>query len=149
MGYIANIYLGLRTIIAANFPEVIANGQPIFEAEHASMIPFEKMNTPYCVLLIEAITSAPEWKVGNFVAQKTDVQIFYVTDTLGINSGLHTKLEALQDVLWNTSITGSKILDIPLISWSDSLEVNQILIAKNIPQRAGLITLSILVNTTC
>ena len=142
--YLTGAQDALRTAVLTVWPEVQLDG--IFEAEHLEEVPFEHLAVPYVSVLYGKLEEDDDWGLAN-QAYIGKVQIYYVAESDGGDSDLFRgKLEDLRDALLaENSLTSGQVLDVTGLDWSDSMEPNATFADKNYPQRAGVLTVEILV----
>ncbi len=143
MVYLTGLYSDLRAIIAANWPDVPANG--IWEDEHLLMIPWADLVPPYAVICINnAPVDDAEWGTANQVYAVTP-HVYYVAEISGDSTPIRAKLETLRDALILASITNGQIIDVTELTWSEELEANKIFSAKEYTHRAGRLAVDVIV----
>ena len=145
MSYLAQLYADNRTVIAARWTDVLANG--IWETEHEKMIPWGDFTLPKAAICIPSTQVSPDWGVANQVYQ-IPIQIYYAGVIAGDSGPIRLKLEALRDdLLANTVPSTLCVLDVTELTWSDTIEANVVLMAKNYNYRAGRLTVNVLAGT--
>lgn len=145
MSYLTQVYTDIRTVVAATWTDVLANG--IWEVEHENMVPWGDITPPAASICITTTPLAPDWGVSNQTYQP-NVLIYYAGIIAGPSTSIRTKLEVLRDALLANTVPATLcVLDVTELTWSDQLEANVALMAKNYSYRAGRLTVSVLAGT--
>jgi len=145
MAYLEQLYADIRTVVGATWPEVLVNG--IWESEHEKMVPWADLTPPMAVICISSVPVTPDWGVANQVYQPP-TQVFYVGKVTGKSTSIRGKLEALRDALIANTVPSTLcVLDVVELTWSDSLEANVAILAKDYTHRAGRLTVNVLAGT--
>lgn len=146
MTYLTQLYTDIRTVVAATWTDVPAQG--IWEDEHIQMVPWERVNLPFASICLDnAPVDNGEWGTGNQV-YAVSLSVFYVGNITGDSGPIRDKLEALRDALLTATITNGQILDVTELSWSDELEANKVFMMKDYTQRAGRVMVDLIVGTS-
>lgn len=143
--YLDNLYSALRTVINQAWPDVTPDG--IYEADHLDMMPVQDLTPPYAVISITSLPQTDEWAVDTLDYLPL-IDIYVVENVSGPRSPIRAKLETLRDLLWATPLTYGQVMGIPLLDWSTGIEINRLLAAKSLSQRAGRVQASVLVGET-
>jgi len=145
MSYFTTVYTDIRTVIAATWTDVLANG--IWEVEHENMVPWGDITPPVASICITTTPLAPDWGAANQI-YNPQVSIHYAGIIAGDSTSIRAKLEALRDALLANTVPSTLcVLDVTELTWSDTLEANAALMAKNYSYRAGRLTASVLAGT--
>ena len=145
MAYLTQVYTDIRTVVAATWTDVLPGG--IWESEHQQMVPWGDLTPPMSVICIASTPIAADWGVANQTYQ-VPVQVYYVAKITGDSTPIRTKLEALRDALLANTVPSTLcVLDVVELTWSDSLEANVAILAKDYTHRAGRLTVNVLAGT--
>lgn len=144
--YLQPLYDALRGSIGRAWPDVVAGG--VFEAEHASVIPWADLapNLPIAAIVLTGLASTDLGGMCN-QAFLASVDIYRLARVDGPSGNLLPSLEALRDDLYANPLTYGQFWPDPLaLSWNDELTPNRILASKQIfYARAGRLSITVLV----
>lgn len=141
--YLNDAIAEVVALLPSVWPDIVAadGGKRVWEVEHIGIVPFEQVTLPAAVVVVE---SQP-WQEGPITRSyvQLDVAAYYVAENVGRPIGIRTKLEALRDVLYPTSLLAqSQVMDDPLphAEWSMRLDINRLLRGKKVPALGGRVT---------
>ena len=142
--YLDQSIVDMRAIIATTCPEVVATG--IWENEQAEMVPWDVLQVPYAVIVVNSLTESQEYSADS-PCFEASVEVYYVAEVHGDSSGLRPKMELLrQAFLASGAMSASaQVISVKDMSWSNNLAPNALLISKDYVQRAARIVVDILV----
>lgn len=146
---ITDLYNAIADVIVSACPQIAENlGQNgrlagVWDAQHASMVPWESYNLPYAVTLISSLPVDDEYS-SDLDVRIPAVEIYYVDEVRG-------PLSNIQDALWNIR---NAFLAVPQdvlqvksvgdIEWGDDLLPNdEFLSQQKMPFRAGRVVVNI------
>jgi len=135
------VYAALREVLAEAWPEALPNG--FYEADHASLIPWERFTTPYAVIAIDDLSPVAGGATND--AYAPEVSLFYVDAVSGPLSGIRGKLDLLRRTLNDWDQSKLQVVEVTGITWADDLPANALFVANGKASRAGLLRVQILV----
>ena len=141
-----NVYTDLKTSIRRAWPDVATSANGIYETDMIDKIPWETLTPPYAVIAIEEFPESGEGSqdTTNYLPE---AHIYYVAATTGPLTTMRDKLSALKDDLLSNVFANIEVWQIPLLSYSRTIDANLIFAQKRMPHQAGRVCVKCFVGT--
>lgn len=137
------VFNALRTLIAATWPEVVADG--IYEEEKLDAIPWAELTPPYATIMASDPVATDDWGLQDYwFTVGCKISCVREVGKSGQWEALRQKVEDMVLALNAATLATGQVLSIDAFDYSDKAAPNNVFASKNYSHRAGTITLTLL-----